>query len=67
MNKQEFKINIEGLGDVFFFEHSFKPAEEHARDFIARNKGKHHMALYRLSNKPKPFPKWELIEKVGIN
>lgn len=58
--KQEYKIN-HGEFDTFFFAHSFKSALYYAKEYMNRNAGQS-MKLYKLSNKPKPFPKWELME-----
>lgn len=56
MKKQEVKIEYDGT-KVFFFQHSFKTALEHANDFIERNKGKFEMKLFLL-NKSNFGEKW---------
>lgn len=48
MEKQEVKIEYDG-NEVFFFNHSFKTAMQHALDFIERNKDKFIMKLYILN------------------
>lgn len=48
MEKQEVKIEFNG-NDVFFFEHTFKSAYEHARDFIERNKDQFEMKVFLLN------------------
>jgi len=59
--KQEAKVvNLSDNSEVFFISHSFKTARQHAKKYMERNKENFPMAYYRLSNKPKPFPKWEL-------
>lgn len=63
-NKQEVKIvNVEDNSTVFFFKHSFKSALTHAKEYMKRNSDKFPMKVYVLSNKPQPFPKWELYIK----
>jgi hypothetical protein len=53
---QEYKV--EGRhGPVFFFKHSSKTAYQHAKEYQKKNGG----VLYRLSTKPKPFPRWEVV------
>lgn len=63
MKKQEVKIEYNNE-KVFFFEHSFKTALQHANDFIERNKGKFEMKLFVL-NKSNIGEKW--IFKKHIN
>lgn len=48
MKKQEVKLEYNSE-EVFFFEHGFKTAYEHANDFVKRNKGKFKMKLFLLN------------------
>lgn len=61
MEKQEVKIEY-NQKEVFFFQHSFKTALEHANDFIQRNKGKFEMKLFML-NASNFGERWIFIKK----
>lgn len=50
--------------EIFFFDDGLKTAYKRAEEFINRNKGKITMKLYYLTNKPKPFPRWEYIKTI---
>lgn len=65
MPKQEIKIEYNG-NEVFFFEHMFKSAYEHAREFIERNRGQFEMKLFVLNTRPFG-EKWLLDEIVTIS
>lgn len=60
LKKQEVKIEY-NQEKVFFFQHSFKSALEHANDFVKRNKGKFKMKLFVL-NRSNFGEKWILKE-----
>lgn len=62
LEKQEAKIEYNNTA-VFFFQHSFKTALEHANDFIERNKGKFEMKLFTL-NKSSFGGQWTWLKTV---
>ena len=62
MNIQEYRIVCDNGDETFFFKYNFKTAYQHAKAYIDRNKSKIGMKLYIQSTKPRPFPRWELIE-----
>ena len=64
MYKQEVKIECDGT-EFFFFQHSFKTAMEHAKDFIERNRGKFNMKLFVL-NPSNYGEQWLLREVINI-
>lgn len=63
---QEYKVINTATGSrVYFFKHSLKTASWHANAYIIRNTGKFPMELYELSNKPRPFDKWEFMRSIN--
>jgi len=58
---QKVKIAYENA-EVFFFDHSFKTAHQHADDFVKRNKGKFAMRMFNLNTSD--FGEQWLLEKV---
>jgi len=58
-------LDVTTGSEVFFQDsHDFKTPLEHAKAYIKRNKGKFHMKFYQETSKPKPFPRWELIDDI---
>ena len=68
MEKQEYKIvdSNNHLHYCFFVSRPFKTARQDMTEYIERNKTKINMHIFQLSNKPKPFPKWELIATSNV-
>lgn len=64
MKKQEAMIQYNG-NEVFFFQHSFKSALEHAMEFVERNKGKFEMKVFFL-NESSFGDRWFLFDEIPM-